>query len=68
MGINEQRLVDLETKFSYQDTLIEELRQTVHEQYLTIEKLEKNVKVLMNRLEGFDENNIRAGHEKPPHY
>ncbi len=68
MNGNEQRLIDLETKFSYQDTLIEELRQTVHDQYMTIEKLEKNVKVLMNRLEGFDENNIRTGHEKPPHY
>lgn len=65
--MNEQRLVDLETKFSYQDHLIEELRQTVQAQYLTIEKLEKNMKVLMSRLEA-GENNIRGAHEKPPHY
>ena len=65
--MNEQRLVDLETKFSYQEHLIEELRQTVHDQYLTIEKLEKNLKALMNRLDGVD-SKIRPAHEKPPHY
>jgi SlyX protein len=65
--MSEQRLVDLETKFSYQDHLIEELRQIVQAQYLAIEKLEKSVKALTNRLDA-DGNNIRAAHEKPPHY
>jgi len=64
--MNEQRLIDLEAKFSFQDILIEELRQTVHEQYLTLEKLEKNLKVLTDQLKG-NEDIIRA-HEKPPHY
>jgi SlyX protein len=63
--INEQRLIDLETKFSHQDILIEEMRQTLHEQYLTIEKLEKNVKVLTEQLKGSED--IRPN-EKPPHY
>lgn len=66
--MNEQRLIDLETKFSFQDSLIEELRQTVHAQHMTIEKLEKNLKVLMSRLEGLDDSAIRTAHEKPPHY
>lgn len=65
--MNEQRLIDLEAKFSFQEIVIEELRQTVHEQYLAIEKLEKNLKAITSRLKGADEN-INAAHEKPPHY
>jgi uncharacterized coiled-coil protein SlyX len=64
--MNEQRLIDLEAKFSHQDLLIEELRQTLHEQYLTIEKLEKNLKVVTDQLKGSED--IRTAHEKPPHY
>ncbi len=63
--MSEQRLIDLETKFSHQDILIEEMRQTLHEQYLTIEKLEKNLKVLTDQLKATED--IR-GPEKPPHY
>ncbi len=64
--MNEQRLIDLETKFSHQDLLIEELRQTVHEQYLAIEKLEKSLKILTERMASGAE--IDPAHVKPPHY
>ena len=65
--MNEQRLIDLEIKFSHQDYLIEELRQTVHEQYLVINKLEKTLKAITDRLELADID-IKTNHEKPPHY
>ena len=65
MMTTEQRLIELEVKFSHQDLLIEELRQTLHEQYLAIEKLEKNLKVLTDQIKGSED--IR-GNEKPPHY
>lgn len=65
MNVNEQRLIDLESKFSHQDLLIEQLRQTLHEQYLAIEKLEKNLKMITDQLKGSED--IR-GNEKPPHY
>jgi uncharacterized coiled-coil protein SlyX len=64
---DEQRLIDLETKFSYQEMLIEELRQTVHGQYVALEKLEKNLKLLTDRVKSGDEG-VNAAHEKPPHY
>jgi SlyX protein len=66
--MNEERLINLETKFSYQEFLIEELRQTVREQYIKIEKLEKNLKLLMERFDGVESGLTPAGHEKPPHY
>ncbi|MGE0632716.1 MAG: SlyX family protein [Pseudobdellovibrionaceae bacterium] len=65
--MNEQRLIDLESKFSHQDLLIEELRLAVHTQYLQIEKLEKELKTLSAEAKSSDPSLITA-HEKPPHY
>ncbi len=64
----EQRLIDLETKFSYQDKLIEDLRQTVHDQYMAIEKLEKNLNKILEQLKTIEVPTVSPGHEKPPHY
>lgn len=66
--MEEQRLIDLESKYSHQQILIEELQQTTHEQYLIIDKLEKLVKQLTDKLEGAAGNTARPTHEKPPHY
>lgn len=67
MTMNESRLIDLEIKFSHQEAAIEELQQTVHNQYLAIEKLEKALKVITDQLKtltGVE----GAANEKPPHY
>jgi SlyX protein len=68
--VNETRLIELETKFSHQESSIEELQKTVFEQYLMIEKLDKNLKLLMDRFKSLstDQNPIGPGTEKPPHY
>lgn len=66
--MNEQRLIDLETKISYQDVLVEELRETVFEQYLAIEKLEKTLKLLTDRMHQGDASPLNIVSEKPPHY
>lgn len=66
--MNEQRLIDLETKFSYQEETIEDLRQTVHAQYLLIEKLEKNLKSLLARIDAEIDGGLDLSHKKPPHY
>lgn len=65
--MNEQRLIELETKFSYQEKLIEELQQTVHAQYLVQSKLEKTLNLLVDQLKGIGEE-AHPSHEKPPHY
>lgn len=64
--MNEQKLIDLESKFSFQEVIIEELKQTVHEQYLAIQKLEKTVKQISEHIENGQ--NIDTSHKKPPHY
>jgi SlyX protein len=66
--MNEQRLIDLETKFSFQDDQIEQLQKTVHEQYLKIENLEKNLKLLFERLNNLEGGSSDIPNEKPPHY
>lgn len=66
--MNEQRLIDLETKFSHQDDVIEELQKTVHNQHRAIEKLEKTLKLLTDQLKSSGKEVEGAVHEKPPHY
>ena len=62
--MDEKRLIDLETKISYQEILIEELQKTVLEQYLI---LEKNIKEITQRMNA-DADPANSTHEKPPHY
>lgn len=68
--MNEPRLVDLETKFSFQEASIEELQQTVHDQQMALQRLEKTLKILTDQFKSIasKENEIRSGNEKPPHY
>lgn len=65
--MSEQRLIDLETKFSYQEMQIEELKQTVHDQFLVIDRLERQVNQLIQQIKQSGESTIRPN-EKPPHY
>ena len=65
--MKEQRLIDLETKISFQEVLIEELRQTAHNQYLAIERIEKSLKLLTDR-RGAEGEGVDPTHQKPPHY
>jgi len=63
----EKRLIELEIKMSYQEAQMEELLKVVNDQYLVIEKLEKSLKEITNKLKS-DENSANPNHEKPPHY
>ena len=64
--MSEQRLIVLETKISFQEVLIEDLQKVVNDQYLTLEKIEKNVKLLNEKLKASDSSTPK--NEKPPHY
>lgn len=68
--MSEERLIELETKAAHQEVAIEELLQAVHAQYLLIDKLEKNLKLLTERFDGVNSGGqeIGPGDEKPPHY
>ena len=66
----ETRLIDLEMKFSHQDLEVERLQKTVFEQHLRIEKLEKQLELLKDRVKASASDGTTPGlpHEKPPHY
>ena len=63
----EKRLIDLETKISYQDQTIEDLHEALYKQQQQITQLEKAIENLNRQINSGDENDIRPN-EKPPHY
>ncbi len=65
--MDEQRLIDMEIKLSYQEVQMEELQKVVNHQYLTIEKMEKALKTITDRIKAED-SSANPEHQKPPHY
>ncbi len=68
--MDNQRLIDIETKLAYQEDLIQELNKTVHSQQLKLNQLEEALRSLTLRYNSLEE---QSGSEypvdeKPPHY
>ncbi len=64
----EQRLVELEIRFTEQQHLLGELSDVLYAQQRTIERLQSEVHSLQQKLEG-DPGLVDANRqEKPPHY
>ncbi len=65
----EQRLIEMETRFLYQEDTIEQLNQVVCAQQEEIRQLKASLEVLAKNLKPLLEQSgdIRP-HEKPPHY
>jgi SlyX protein len=68
--MSEQRLIEIETKISHQEALLEDLNQVICRQQETIDLIETKLKALIERFrEGAGSNvEIASGNEKPPHY
>lgn len=68
--MNEERLVNIETKIAYQEHMISELNNVIIEQQAVIDDLQKTTKALAQRfLELSDSMALTdRGNEKPPHY
>ncbi len=62
----EKRFIDLETKISHQDLMLEELHEVLYKQQAEISFLQKKLKVLEEQFSSSNE--IRPAGEKPPHY
>ena len=62
---SEKRLIDLETKFMFQEELLSELNKIVTKQQITIDSLSRELKSVSEGLGG-DSSNPKD--EKPPHY
>ncbi|MBU0621333.1 MAG: SlyX family protein [Gammaproteobacteria bacterium] len=69
--MNEERLIDIEAKITFQEDQLEELNKTVYQQQLKIERLEAICEALANELRGLAEagsDGRSAANERPPHY
>lgn len=68
--MNDERIINLEIKFSHQEDFISKLNQVVTEQQKTIERLEKEILDLkrnINSGSGVDSTRSLRD-DKPPHY
>ncbi len=69
--MNEERLVNIETKLSFQEDLIEELNKTIYQQQQKIERLEAICEALARQVRSLAEAGGEGkgpANERPPHY
>ncbi len=67
--MNEQRLVDIETKIAYQERTIKELNEVVCQQQNQIDRLNATCKLLANRnKESSETSKYNLIDDRPPHY
>ncbi len=68
--MNEQRLIDIETKIAFQEDHIEELNKTVFQQQQRLEQLEMFCKELASRVRSLSRDGSEgpAANERPAHY
>jgi SlyX protein len=69
--MNEERLIDLETKISFQEDQIEELNKTVYQQQQKLDQLTEVCKALAGQVRALAEaggDGKGPANERPPHY
>ena len=66
----EPRIAELEMKLTFQETIIEELNQALIEQQFLIDKMQVQLRYLVNKLKDVQPSNIatQAAETPPPHY
>ena len=68
--MNEERLVNIETKIAFQEDQIEELNKTVYQQQQKLERLAAICEALTRQVVWLSEarNEGMPANERPPHY
>jgi SlyX protein len=69
--MTEERLVNIETKLSFQEDLVEELNKAVYQQQQKIERLEAMCQSLAQQVQSLSATRNDGGmleNERPPHY
>ena len=68
--MNEERLVNIEAKLTFQEDLLEELNKTVYQQQQKLDRLEAVCKLLAGQIQSQAEagNESMPANERPPHY
>ncbi len=68
--MNEERLIEIESKISYQEDTLQELNKVIYQQQKQIDRLEAICASLINHVrdisDAMAENSV--ANEKPPHY
>ncbi len=67
----DQRLIEIETKVLYQEDTIEQLNQVICEQEKQIRKIQDtlvNLTKSFKSLLEMTQDQVKPGHERPPHY
>ena len=65
----EQRINDLEIKFSHQDHLVDQLNKIISNQQLMLEKLQKDILELkLSHSENGDQTSRTLADDVPPHF
>jgi uncharacterized coiled-coil protein SlyX len=67
--VDDQRLTEVEMRYTYLERLVEELSRVLHEQQRTIDGLSSRLRRLETSLaDALDQHDDRPPQEKPPHY
>lgn len=68
--MNEERLVNIETKLAFQEDLVEELNKTVYQQQQKLSQLESVCATLARHIQSLAEagGESKSASERPPHY
>ncbi len=68
--MNEQRLIDIETKLAHQEHLLSSLDDALTRQQAQLTRLEELCRSLLQRVRSLPEPSTegQAGNERPPHY
>ena len=68
--MQEDRLVDIESKIAFQEDLLQELNKTIYEQQKKIARLEAICNSLIDHVKELSEAATEGGviNERPPHY
>ena len=66
----EQRIAELETKLTFQETTIEELNQSLIEQQFLLDKMQLQLRYVVGKLKDMQPSNVASQAEEtpPPHY
>jgi SlyX protein len=67
-AMDEDRLIDIETKMAHQEQLLSELNDALTDQQGQISRLESLCQSLIDRLKSLAEHADPSGDERPPHY
>ena len=66
----ENRIEELETKIAFQEQLLDELNHALVQQQFDIDKMQVQLRYMVNKLKDFQSSNIASQSEEtpPPHY